>query len=136
MIKQYSDFSRSSVSDFFLYLKASWISSLLFSNFVLCISLIVMTSLNYLQSMIVFMSAFGFGVLIWVVVICLVSLPYFFPFDARSKGSFVISMKKLIFMFVDNVVFTFGLLMCFNHFGNIHIFLFCNSWNWNAPSLV
>ena len=111
MIKQHADFSRASFSDFIPHLKASWISSFLFSSFVLGIFLTVITSLNYLKLVIGFMSALGFCMLFWIIVICFMILPYFFPFDARSNGNFVTCLKKAILMFLDNVLFSFGLLI-------------------------
>jgi len=111
MIKQLADFSSASFSDFIPHLKASWTSSLLFSSFMLGIFLIVMTSLNYLKFVTGFMFALGFGMLFWIVVICFMILPYFFPFDARSNRNFVTCLKKAILMFIDNLLFSLGLLI-------------------------
>lgn len=110
MIKQYADFSRASFSDFIPHLRASWISSFLFSCLVLVLFLIVMASLNYLKLVTGFMSAPGFGMLLWIIVICFMILPYFYPFDARSNGNFVACLKKALLMFIDNVLFSLGLL--------------------------
>jgi hypothetical protein len=111
MIKQYADFSRASFSDFIPHLKASWISSFLFSIFVLGIFLIVTASFNYLKIGTGFMSALGFCMLFWIIVICFMILPYFFPFDARSNGNLLTGLKKAILMFIDNVLFSLGLLI-------------------------
>jgi hypothetical protein len=111
MIKQHADFSRASFSDFMPHLKASWISSFLFSCFVLVIFLIVMAGLNYLKLVTGYMAALGFGMLFWIIVICFMSLPYFFPFEARSNGNFVTCFKNAILMFIDNVFFSLGLLV-------------------------
>jgi hypothetical protein len=111
LIKQYADFSRASFSDFMPHLKSSWLSSFLFSSFVLGIFLIVMAGFNYLKLVTGYMAALGFGVLFWIIVICFMSLPYFFPFDARSNGNFVTCLKKAILMFIDNVLFSLGLLV-------------------------
>ena len=111
MIKQHADFSRASFSDFMPHLKASWMSSLLFSSFVLGIVLIMMTSLNYLKLVTGFMSAAGLGMLFWVMVLCFLSLPYYFPFEARSNGNFLTCLKKAMLMFLDNVLFSLGLLI-------------------------
>ena len=111
MIKQHADFSSASFSDFIPHLKASWISSFLFSSFVLGIFLIVMSSLSYLKLVTGFMAALGLSMLFWIIVICFMSLPYFFPFDARSNGNFFTCLKKAILMFIDNVLFSLGLLI-------------------------
>lgn len=109
IIKQYSDFSKASFSDFMPHLKASWISSLLFSGFVQGIFLIVTASFNYLKLVTGSMAVLGFGMLFWAIVFCLMSLPYFFPFNARSNGNFVTCLKKATLMFLDNVLFSLGL---------------------------
>ena len=111
IIKQYADFSRTSFSDFMAYLKASLISSFLFSSFVLGIFLIVMASLNYLKLVTGFMSVLGFGMLFWIIVICFMTLPYVLAFDARSNGNFLTCLKKAILMFIDNALFSIGLLI-------------------------
>ena len=111
MIKQYADFSSASLSDFIPHLKASWASSFLFSCFVLGVFLIVLASLNYLRLVTGFMSAPGFAMLLWIIVICFMILPYFYPFDARSNGNFAACLKKAMLMFIDNVLFSLGLLV-------------------------
>ena len=111
MIKQHADFSRASFSDFIPHLKASWLSSFLFSSFVHGIFLFVMTSLNFLKIVPGFLSTLGFVMLFWIMVVCFMSLPYFFPFDARSNGNFVTCLKKVMLMFIDNVLFSLGLLV-------------------------
>jgi len=111
MIKQHADFSRASFADFIPYLKASWISSFLFSSFVLGLFLIVRASLNYLKLVTGFMPALGFGMLFWLIVIFFMILPYFFPFDAISNGNFVTCLKRATLMFMDNVLFSLGLLI-------------------------
>jgi hypothetical protein len=111
MIKQYADCSNASFSEVIPYLKASWISSFLFSGFLLGVFLMVIASVNYLKRATGFMSALGFGMLFWVIVFCLMILPYFFPFDARSKGNFLTCLKKAILLFIDNVLFSLGLLI-------------------------
>jgi hypothetical protein len=111
IIKQYADFSRASFSDFIAHLKAGWISSFLFSSLVLGIFFIAMAGLNYLRLGTGFMSVLGFGMLFWIIAICLVTLPYVFAFDARSNGNILTCLKKAILMFMDNVLFSLGLLI-------------------------
>jgi len=111
MLKQHADFSKASFSDFMPHLKASWRSSVLFAGFMLGIFLIVMISFNYFKLVAGLMSALGFSILFWIIVICCMSLPYFFPFEARSNENFVTCLKMAIRMFIDNVLFSFGLLI-------------------------
>jgi hypothetical protein len=111
MIKQYADFSSASFSNFGSHLKATWKSSLLFCGLVLGILLIVTVGFNYLRRAGGFTSALGFGMLFWIIAFCLMILPYFFPFDARSNGNFLTGLKKATLLFMDNVLFSSGLLI-------------------------
>jgi hypothetical protein len=111
MIKQYANFSSAAFSDFIPHLKASWVSSFLFSSFLMGIFLIGMASLNYLKYLPGFMSALGFAMLFWVIVICFMILPYYFPFNAGSNGNFLTCLKKATLMFMDNVFFSSALLI-------------------------
>ena len=111
MIRQYADSSRASFSDFMPHLKSSWRSSLLFSVLVLAIFLMTKLSFHYIKLATGLVSALGFGMLFWLIVIGLMSLPYFFPFEARSNGNFGTALKKALLMFIDNILFSFALLI-------------------------
>ena len=110
MLKQFSDYSSVSFSDFIPYLKASWKPSLLFSVLVLGIVLLTWSAFINLKVRSDFFFTTWLVMSFWICVFCVLSLPYFFPFETRTNGKFLKSLKKTVLLFFDNTIFSIGLL--------------------------
>lgn len=106
-----TDYSRTTIFDLLPNLKASWRSSLLFALFLLGLILMFSFFINYLTSFAEPIGRIGFGLFFLVIAASIMSFPYFFAFAARNNGSFLPSFKKCAWMFLNNIAYSFGLLL-------------------------
>lgn len=106
-----SDYKTPQLRDVIVYLKETYIKSLLFglmnTVFIFLLSIALPTYLNFRS----FIGIIAFAFLFWVAVLWLVSSEYYFPVQARFEIKFKDSIKKVLLLFFDNTIFSLGLFL-------------------------
>jgi hypothetical protein len=111
VIRRLVDRSQAGISDFLPSLQASWRSSFVFSLFIIGLLLLFILCNAYLKSINGLIAYVGFSMSIIMLIIGLMSLPYFFIFEERTESNFFASLKQSQWLFWDNIMFSLGLFI-------------------------
>ncbi len=97
-----ADYQKASLRDFFAGIKRNALKTLLFGLLSALIVFTAVFSFRFYASQGGLVGTLASAMVFWVLVVCALSLQFFFPVLSRLKGSFPILIKKCFLIALDN----------------------------------
>jgi hypothetical protein len=111
LVREISDYQRPDMRMFAAYIRASLLSSLVLAALNLLLIFLFRIAFPFYGSMDMLLGQIASSLLFWFVVIWLLAFQYAFPIQARLDTNIKKILKKIFLLFLDNPLFTFGLML-------------------------
>jgi hypothetical protein len=111
MVARMADYSRPDFHDALGYLNETYPSSLLFALVNLALVFLFGVAFPVYGQVRSFLGPLASSFLFWILVFWVLAVQYFFPVQARLDHKFTKIMKKMVLLFLDNPLFSVGLLV-------------------------
>ncbi len=112
MCAEIADYKQPGFAEFFVFLRESFVSSLLLALAVGVYVLVVSVAFRFYGGLKSIAGPLAVALLFWVTVAWLLSVQYFFPIQSRLDRAFRKIFRKTFLVFFDNPGFSVGLLVC------------------------
>lgn len=112
MVSLIADYGRPGWNDFLKYLKEFYRPSLFFSGLNIALVLLFSIAFPVYGRMKSIIGTLASSMLFWVLILWILAIQYFFPVQSRLDRHFFKTLKKMLYILLDNPLFTVGLLFC------------------------
>ena len=111
MVSRIADYGRPEFRDAAGYLKETWPTSLLFALVNLVLVFLFSVAFPVYSQVRSFLGPLASSFLFWILIFWVLAMQFFFPVQSRLDKKFPKILKKMFLLFLDNPLFSLGLLI-------------------------
>jgi hypothetical protein len=111
MVCQIADYARPELRDALGHLRETWPTSLLFAIVNLALVFLFGVAFPVYREVRSFVGPLASSFLFWILIFWVLALQFFFPVQSRLDKKFAKILKKMFLLFLDNPLFSVGLLV-------------------------